>query len=258
MKLALHAWQMGRERDLDTMIGICAESGMVALELMEHETFRSAIPLDASAGERAEIRRKFQDAGVGIAALSINCRYDWMDAAKVRASIEESMRYVDLAVDVGAPRLRCLGDQLHEDEGEPKEVTIARVAEALREVCEYADPRGIDCPIEMHGKFSPWENALAVVEQADHPRCYLVHNGTEQNTPPDRWDEVWARIRPHVKHVHAHDVLSDRFPYKRFFLTLRDSGYDGLVCFELAPSDDPVRVCRLTRALVEEWLARGA
>jgi len=258
MKLALHAWQMGRDRDLDAMIGICADSGMAALEVMESESFQSSIPLDTSSEGRSEIRRKFEDAGVGIAALSINCRYDWLDEATVRASIEETKRYVQLAVDLGAPRLRCLGDRLHEEEGEPKEVTIARVAEALREVCEFADPFGIDCPIEMHGSFSPWENSLAVVEQVDHPRCSLVHNGTPPNTPPDRWDEVWPRIRPHLKHIHAHDVLSDRFPYKKFFLALRDSGYDGLVCFELAPSDDPVRVCQLTRALVEEWLAAGA
>jgi sugar phosphate isomerase/epimerase len=258
MKLALHAWQMGRERDLDAMIRICADSGMAALEVMESESFRSSIPLDTSPDGRSEIRRKFEDAGVSIAALSINCRYDWRDEATVRADVEETKRYVQLAVDLGAPRLRCLGDRLHEDEGEPKEVTIARVAEALREVCEFADPFDIDCPIEMHGNFAPWENSLAVVEQVAHRRCYLVHNGQPQNTPPDRWDEVWPRIRPHLKHIHSHDVLSDRFPYKKFFLALRDSGYDGLVCFELAPSDDPVRVCQLTRALVEEWLAAGA
>jgi sugar phosphate isomerase/epimerase len=258
MKLALHAWQMGRDRDLDTMIRICADGGMAALEVMESDSFKSSIPLSASADERSEIRRKFQDAGVSIAALSINCRYDWRDKATVGANIEETKRYVQLAVDLGATRLRCLGDQLHEKEGEPKETTIARVAEALREVCEFADPLNTDCPIEMHGDFAPWENSLAVVEQVDHPRCYLVHNGQPQNTPPDRWDEVWRRIRPYLKHIHAHDVLSDRFPCKKFFLALRDSGYKGFICFELAPSNDPVRVCQLTGALVREWLAARA
>ncbi len=255
MKLGLHAWQMGRERDLDTMLGICVESGMACLEVMEEASFKSSIPLETPAAERAEIRRKFADAGVAIAALSIVCTYDSPDEAVVRANIEETRRYLELAKDVGAPRLRCLGDRLHEDEGEAKEVTITRVAAALREVCEFADPLGVDCPIEMHGHFSPWENALAVVEQVAHPRCYLVHNGQPANTPPDRWDEVWAKIRPHLKHIHVHDLLSERFPYRKFLEALRDSGYDGFICMELAPSDDPVRVLTLTKALVEEWLA---
>jgi hypothetical protein len=54
----------------------------------------------------------------------------------------------------------------------------------------------------------------------------------------------------------VHDILSERFPHKKYFRALRDSGYDGFVCLELKPSDDPVRVLKLTRALVEEWLER--
>jgi len=254
MRLGLHGWVMGRERDLETMIGICAESGMASFEIMESDEFKSSVPLETPPDERAAIKRSFEEAGVEIAALSINCPYDSMDEAESRANIEKTKEYIQLAKDIGAPRLRCLGDRLHEDEGEAKEVTIARVAGALRELCEYADPFGVDCPIEMHNQFSPWENSLAVVEQADHPRCYLVHNGTPQNTPPEQWDEVWARIQPYVRHVHVHDILSDRFPHKKFFHTLRDSGYDGLVSLELQPSDDPVRVLKLTKALVDEWL----
>ena len=255
MRLGVHGWKMGMDRDLETMIGICVESGMASFEIMEHPEFKSSVPLETPPDERAAIRRRFEEAGVEIAALSITCTYDSMAPDEVRENIEKTKEYVQLAKDIGAPRLRCLGDRLHEDEGEAKEVTIKRVAGALRELCEYADPFGVDCPIEMHNQFSPWENSLAVVEQVDHPRCYLVHNGTPQNTPPDRWDEVWAKIQPHVRHVHVHDIISDRFPCRRFFLTLRDSGYDGLVSLELAPSDDPVRVLSLTKALADEWLA---
>jgi sugar phosphate isomerase/epimerase len=255
MKLGLHAWEMGRVRDLNTMVDICAESGMACLEIMEHPDFKSNVPLETPAQERAAIRRRFEDAGVGIAALSITCRYDSMDEAVVRQSIEETERYMQLAKDVGAPRLRCLGDRLHEDDGESRETTIARVADALRQVCAFGDAYDVDCPIEMHGHFSPWENALTVVQQVDHPRCYLVHNGQPTNTPPDRWDEVWAKIGPYIKHVHVHDILSDRFPHRKFFGVLKDEGYEGCVCLELKPSDDPVRVLQLTKALVDEWLA---
>lgn len=254
MKLALHGWKMGQDRDLATMVDLCAETGMAGFEVMEHEDFKSQIPLDSTPQERAEIRRLFEEKGVAIVGLAITCRYHYQDKAVVRDNIETTKKYVELARDVGAPRLRCLGDRLNEADGEPKEKTISRVAGALREICEFADPLGIDCPMEMHSDFSDWEVALAVVEQVKHPRCYLVHNGTSRNTPEDRWDEVWEKLAPYVKHVHVHDMLSTEFPNKRFFRTLRDSGYDGFVSFELQPSDDPVRVLGLTIALVSEWL----
>lgn len=254
MKLGLHAWKMGEDRDLPTMIDICRQSGMASFEIMEHPEFKSAVPLESTAAERAEVKRLFEEAGLPIAALAITCRYDVPDQAQVRASIEETKRYVDLAKDIGAPRLRCLGDRFRD--GLTRDQTMTQVAAALREICEYADPLGIDCPIEMHGDFSAWEVALDAVERVDHPRCYLVHNGAAPNMTPGDWDDVWGRIRPYVKHVHVHDVLSEAFPCKRFFLTLRDSRYDGFISMELQPSNDPVRVLKLTKALVDEWLGR--
>jgi sugar phosphate isomerase/epimerase len=244
---------MGKDRDLATMIDICRESGMAGFEIFEHPDYRSRVSLESTPAERAKVKGMFEGAGLPIAALAITCRYDVPDQAKVRASIEETKRYVDLAKDIGAPRLRCLGDCFRE--GLTREQTMTQVSAALREICEYADPLGIDCPVEMHGDFSAWEVALDAVQRVDHPRCYLVHNGAPRNMQPGDWDEIWAKIGPHVKHVHVHDIISDRFPSKRLFLTLRDSGYDGFISLELQPSDDPVRVLKLTKALVDEWLS---
>lgn len=254
MKLGLHAWEMGKVRDLATMVEICKESGMASFEIMQRDDFKSCVPLDSTPEQRAEIKRMFEQAALPIAALALEIRYDVPDQDTVRASIEKTKRYVDLAKDVGAPRLRCLGDCFRESL--TREQTMTQVSAALREICEYADPLGIDCPVEMHGDFSVWQVALDCVQRVDHPRCYLVHNGSPRNFTPGDWDEIWAKVQPHVKHVHIHDVLSDRFDCKRFLLTLQDSGYDGFISLELAPSDDPVRVLKLTKALVDEWLGR--
>ncbi|MCZ7647409.1 MAG: sugar phosphate isomerase/epimerase [Planctomycetota bacterium] len=255
MKLGLHGWQMGRERDLETMLGLCAEAGLYSFEIMIREDFQSRVDLDASPARRTEVRRLFERSGVKLAGLSHCCRYDALDPAEVKQNVEATKGYATLAADLGAPRLRCLGDRLHEDEGEPKARTIERVAASLREVCVFADPLGIDCGLEMHGHFSPWEIALATVAQVGHPRCHLIHNGQPVNTPPERWDEVWTKLRPWIRHAHVHDILNLAFPHRRFFRQLRDDGYAGIVSLEQQPSADPVRVLRLTKALVDTWLA---
>lgn len=256
MKLGLHGWQMGKVRTLDEMVDLVAAAGLASFEIMIHPEFKSSIALELSASEKSRIKEKFKSSGVQIAALSVTCRYDSQDPAEVRRNIDATKRWAELARELGAPRLRCLGDRLHEDKGEAKEVTIARIATALRECAEFGETVGVDCPIEMHGHFTAWEHALAVVEQVKHPRCYLVHNGQPGNTPPERWDEVWAKLRPWIKHVHVHDILDAAFPHKKFFRQLRDDGYTGLISLELKPSDDPLRVLQLTKALFEEWVAR--
>ncbi len=253
MKLGLMAYQMAKPWDLDTTIEMCVAGGMASFEFFPENGYGQGVELDMPADKRAEVKEKFAKSGVAIAGIAIVDRYDSPDERKLRETIEHSKQYVQLARDLGAPRLRCLGDQLHEDV-EPKEKTIARVAKALRELCEYADEFDVDCALEMHGKFSDWQVSLPTVQQVDHPRCYLIHNGQPANTPPERFDEVFAQIRPHLGHCHFHDLTDERFPYRRFCRALAGSGYEGRISLELRPSEDPVRVLQLTRALFDAYL----
>ena len=46
MRIGVHGWEMGRDNDLDTMIAVCAESGMASFEIMEDEAFKSSVPLE--------------------------------------------------------------------------------------------------------------------------------------------------------------------------------------------------------------------
>ena len=253
MHLGLMAYQMAKEWDIETTAKMCKEGKMESFEFLAEPAYKQKISLDMQPAEAKKTRKTFTDAGVHIAGLAISERYDWPNVGQVKEAIARTKQYMLLAVDLGAPRLRVLGDKFHDNE--PKAWTTARVANALSEIVHYSAGLGVDIGFEMHNGFAGWEDALEVVKKVNHPRCYLVHNSQVQNTPPEDFDRVFEILRPHIGHVHLHDLLDSKFPYKKFIKKLRDSNYEGHCSLELDPSQDPLRVLHLTRALFEEFVA---
>ena len=254
MHLGLMAYQLAKEWDVETTAKMCKDGHMESFEFFAEPSYKQKISLDMQPADAKKTRKTFADSGVHIAGLAINERYDWPNVQQVKEAVARTKQYVLLAVDIGAPRLRVLGDKMHDTE--PKSWTIARIATALTEIVHYSAGLGVDIGFEMHGSFSTWEDALEVVKKVNHPRCYLVHNSQPANTPPEDFDRVFEIIRPYIGHVHLHDLLDTKFPYKKFLRKLRDSNYEGTCSLELNPSNDPTRVLHLTRAVFEEFIAK--
>ena len=254
MHLGLMAYQLAKDWDIETTARMCKEGRMESFEFLADPAYKQKIGLEMQPAEAKRIRKVFADQGVQIAGLAITERYDWPNVAQVKDAVARTKQFVLLAVDMGAPRLRCLGDKLHDTE--PKAWTIARIANALSEIVQYSSGLGVDIGFEMHGSFANWEDALEVVKRVNHPRCYLIHNGQPANTPPEDFERVFEMIRPHIGHVHMHNLLDPKFPYKKFVRKLRDTNYEGHLSLELEPSQDPIRVLHLTQALFNEFIAK--
>ncbi len=254
MHLGLMAYQMAKDWDIETTARLCRSGKMESFEFLADATYRQKISLDMQPAEAKKARKLLTENGVQIAGLAINECFDGPSVAAVKESVTRTKQYVLLAVDLGAPRLRCLGEFFHEDE--PKAWTLARVANALTEVVQYASGLGVDVAFEMRGGFAHWEDALEVIKRVNHPRCYLIHNSLPANTPLNDFDRVFDILCPHIGHVHFNDLLDPKFPYKRFIRKLRDSNYEGHCTLQLDPSQDPLRVLHLTRALFDEWMGR--
>ncbi len=254
MHLGLMAYQLAKEWDPETTAKMCREGRMESFEFFAHPEYQQKVGLDMAASEAKKIRKVFGDNNVAIAGLAITERYDWPNISQVKEAVARTKQYVLLAVDIGAPRLRVLGDQFHPTE--PKAWTISRVANALTELVHYSAGLGVDMAFEMHNGFANWDDAVEVVKRVNHPRCYLIHNSQPANTPPEEFERIFDIIRPHIGHVHLHDLLDPKFPYKKFLRKLRDSNYEGTCSLELDPSQDPIRVLHLTSALFNDFLAK--
>src|SRR5690349_15624194 len=149
MHLGLMAYQLAKEWDVETTAKMCKEGRMESFEFFAEPSYKQKISLDMQPAEAKKTRKLFADSGVQVAGLAITERYDWPNVTQVKEAVARTKQYVLPAVDIGANRLRCLGDKLHDTE--PKSWTIARIASALSEIVHYSAGLGVDIGFEMHG-----------------------------------------------------------------------------------------------------------
>ena len=89
----------------------------------------------------------------------------YADPATARENIEETLRGIDLAADIGAPRIRVFGAKIPKDV--TGEETIKRVAEALRSVADHARERGIVVCMETNDDWCNPEYVSEVMRTMD-------------------------------------------------------------------------------------------
>lgn len=251
MKLSLLTYNLGRDFELDELIRICCAYDYDGVE------FRSGVgphgvELSASEEERAEIRRKMDSAGLEIAGLGTSCRFESLDEGERREHIDEAKDFIDLAADVGAPRIRVFGNRF--PEGADKDVVVRNVGEALREIAEHAEPTGVDVNLELHGDFSYWKYTLDAVEIADHVRVGVVYNCNVSELAYGSISQFLEPIAPYLRHIHMHE-LENEYPYELLFRWLKDIGYTGFCSVESdTPSPDAERIIHVYSLLYRAWM----
>src|SRR5688572_18752860 len=70
-KLGLVTYMVGSKWDLPTLIDVCKKSGVAAVEL--RTTHAHGVEPSLSADQRAEVRKRFEDAGVVLWGLGSVC-----------------------------------------------------------------------------------------------------------------------------------------------------------------------------------------
>ncbi|MFO7947829.1 MAG: sugar phosphate isomerase/epimerase family protein [Armatimonadota bacterium] len=251
MKLCLLTFNLGKGFELQELLEVCDRYGYKGVECRAQADHKHGIELDTTADERAEIKEIFDAHTVNLAGISTSCRFESLDADERQEQVDIAKQFIDLAADVGAPRVRVFGNAF--PEGADKDQVVENVGAALREIGEHAEGTGVDCNLEMHGDFYYWEYTLRAVELADHDRIGIVYNC-------DRRETDWGPIRtfiepiaPYLRHVHMHNLEDTDYPYPEFFRIMKDLGYGEYCSLEAQGSDDPERVIALYARLFE-WM----
>lgn len=254
MKLALLTFNAVRALPLPEVLKLARAHGFAAVELRCQLGHGHGVELGLGAAERAAVRDAFDDANLDIAGLTISNRFEYPEPAQRRASIDEAKRYLDLAGDLDAHRVRVFGNDM--PAGVPRAQVIGQVAEALRELGEHADELGLEINLEMHGQFNWWRYALRAVQAAEHAAVGIVYNC-------DRRDLVGGSIRPTlssvlewVNHVHLHELSDPRYPYQELFAELDAWGYQGYLSAEIEETGEPDRLLGYYAALYRALLPR--
>ncbi len=173
--------------------------------------------------------------GIELDGVATGNRFHDPETAELERHIEEAKARMDLAANLGAPRVRVFGNNF--SEGASRDGTVSQVAEALSELAGHGVDRGVRPCLELHGEFD-WRACQAVGEQVRHQKFGLVWNSVPQDIVDGSVERSLDAVWPWLNHVHLHDLTGQGYPYRELFRLLCDREYDGYMSAEVERKED--------------------
>ncbi|NPV07715.1 MAG: sugar phosphate isomerase/epimerase [Anaerolineae bacterium] len=230
---------------LDEGLAALKRYGYEGLEARVEWGHRSGIEASLSPTERADVRKKVEDAGLTVCAIATGVRAAEADEEARAKHMRDLVTYVDLAADLGAPYVRTFGGQRPRDR-ELKYV-IDYVVEAYRSVLSRAADRGVVVLMETHDDWSHSSEVAAVVERVDHPNLKVLWDIMHPQRMMEKPEETFSVIGALTRHLHAHDGIYPAggsrvqmvplgegvFDHATPLRLLQEAGFDGYFSVEV-------------------------
>jgi sugar phosphate isomerase/epimerase len=240
-------YNLARGWDLETLIANCEQTGFGGVEL--RTTHAHQVESDLSPARRREVRKRFADSQVELVGLGTAFEYDAVDPAELQRHIEGTKEYLQLAADLGASGVKVRPNNLHEDQGVPREKTFEQIGKALRQCAEFAAGLGVQVRLEVHGRVTcEPAHIRKMLDYADHPSAVACWNSNPQDLSGGSIDANFALLAGRIGLVHINELWND-YPWQRLFALLRQSGYAGYCLAEIPESPEPLRLMRYYRSL---------
>jgi sugar phosphate isomerase/epimerase len=252
MKLSIMTYQIAKDWDLETYLDVARRTGCAGVEFRVELGYKHGVELERTPEERQAIKQACADAGIEVACLATGCRFHFPEPEKRAEQVALAKKYVELAADIGAPRIRVFGNDLPPDV--EKRRVVGFVGNSLREIAEFAAPKGVDVLLEMHGDFNDWQTAQVAAKWANHKGVGIIYNCDQRDIEDGSIKDCYEGVRYLLRHVHFHSLLAD-YPYKELLTLLKEDGYEGFLSAELPASSDPETVMGLTADLMREYIA---
>src|SRR5216110_2720263 len=197
-------------------------------------------------GERIEeSKRELRERGLKISDLGASAELHEQDPAKRAAQLDEARRFIDLAETLRAPYVRVFGNKYVK--GVPRDMMLAHIARGLRELGDYARPKGVTVLIESHGDFTDSPSLLEILQQTASPAVALLwdahHTFVSGKEQPE---DTVRQLGRYIRHTHLKDSVpaateggrryvltgTGEVPVRRQIEALVKIGYRGYYSFE--------------------------
>lgn len=211
------------------LLDVLKTNGFEGVEFRTDANHGHKVEANISAEERKLVVADCKEAGIRIISIATGNRYHDPAPADVQKHIADTQQRMDLAADLGAPRVRVFGNNFPKDI--PREKTITQVAEALRELCVYGEKKGVKPCLELHGEFN-WQDCRAVAEKVNHKNFGLIWNSVPHDVVNGSLQQALDTVYPYLDHVHMHDLAGTGYPYRELFRLLAQKGYQGYMSAE--------------------------
>ena len=238
--LGCPAWTWARILDFAALHDFAA----VELRGLQATMDLSQVPEFSREGGRVDLAtQQLRARGLRVSCLGASAQMHEMDPTKRAAQLDEARRFIDLAEALRAPYVRVFGNNYVS--GVPRDAMLAHIAQGLRELGDYARPRGVTVLIESHGDFTDSPSLLDVLRQADSPAVALLwdahHTFVSGKEQPE---ETVLQLGRYIRHTHLKDSVAagterryvltgtGAVPVRRQIEALLRFGYQGVYSFE--------------------------
>jgi len=226
------------EMELAPVLALARELGYDAIEVRVTADHKHGLEPDATPEQRAAARDAIRASGVPICCVATSCQF--ANPAKREEHVQQALRCIDLAADVGAATIRVFGGQL--PEGLTREAAVEQVAEALTRLTDRARERGVTVCMETHDDWCNPDHVAAVMQRVDDPAVGVNWDIMHPVRRGDStMDAAFETLKPWIGHVHFHDgkpgeglclIGQGDIDHRRAVELLQGMGYDGYLSGE--------------------------
>ena len=239
MKLSITTYNIFRDWSIETLCAELPKAGVEGVEFRIGSGHKHNVDSTTSKEARAEVKAKLAAAGLCTCSIATGCRFHMADANELRENIDGAKQAIELAADLGAPRIRVFGNNVVE--GVHPDDTAMQVGRALRELAPIGERAGVDVLLEMHGDFNDWRLNKKAVEFANHRAVATLYNCDRRDVVNGSVGTVWLEMKRYIRHIHFHDLLADDYPHAELFGLLAADGYSGFMSMEVSMDGDVAR-----------------
>ena len=229
------------ELTLEEMLALARRFGYDGIEPRMDAGHRHGIELTAHPTTRRMLRQMAADSAVALACLATSCKY--ADPATTKGQIDATCECIDLAADVGCPRLRVFGGAFPDSLS--REQAIGVLAGALRAVADQAADRGVTVCLETHDYWCDPLHVAEVMKRVSHRAVGVnwdvMHPVRQANATIEH---AFETLRPWIRHLHIHDgynrpdqgglapIGQGDIDHRRVVQLLKAAAYDGYLSGE--------------------------
>ncbi len=258
-KLGTVTYNVPKDWDLATLLKICKETGVMAVEA--RTTHKHGIEPRLTAAQRKDVRKQFADSGVVFWGCGSTCEFQSTDPAVVKKNIEECKRFIGLTHDIGGHGVKVRPNGMPKGADEQK--TFEQIGKALQECGKAAADAGIEIWVEVHGAVTQIpKNMRTIMEACGHKAVGVTWNSNRTDVENGSVAKSFALLKPWIRSCHINELENDasgKYPYRELFRLLREMGYDRYTLCEVGRAYPPPAGAAFFKKYKAMWekLAKG-
>jgi sugar phosphate isomerase/epimerase len=241
-KLGLVTYNTAANWDLPTVLKVCKEVGIAAVEC--RTTHKHGVEPSLTAEQRKDVKKQFADSGVVFWGCGSVCEFHATDPAVVKKNIEDCKRFVDLVKDIGGTGVKVRPNGL--PKGVPVEKTLEQIGKSLIECGKAAENAGIEIWVEVHGAGTQIPaNVKTFMEHCGHKSVGLTWNSNAADVEDGSVKKSFGLLKQWIRSCHINDLENDAkgtYPYRELFSLLRGINYGRYTMIEVGKTPPSVEV----------------